>query len=53
MNQHANVGIQQCIQEVSILVKGGDWRNAFETLALEIRKNPDQILERALVDVLF
>lgn len=52
MNQQANSRIQHCLQEVSSLVKVGDWRNAYETLAAENRKNSGQYLERAMIDIL-
>lgn len=34
------------------MVQAHDWRNAYETLAAENRRNPDQNLERALIDIL-
>ncbi len=52
MNQPLSSRIQHCMQEVSGLVEAGDWRNAYEVLACENRRSPDQALERALVDVL-
>jgi hypothetical protein len=52
MNQRASSRIQSCLQEVSAMVHASDWRGAYETLAAENRRNPDQELERALIDVL-
>ena len=52
MNQEISSRIQHCMQEVSVLVEAGDWRNAYDALATENRKSPDQVLERALVDIL-
>jgi hypothetical protein len=40
------------LKEVSPLVKTGDWRNAYETLANLNRKNANATLERAMMDVL-
>jgi hypothetical protein len=40
------------LKEVSPLVKAGDWRNAYETLATVNRKNADATLERAMMDIL-
>ncbi len=52
MKQQADSRIQHCLQEVSSLVMAGDWRNAYETLATENRKNANEHLERALIDIL-
>lgn len=44
--------VRHCLKEVSPLVKAGDWRNAYETLATLNRKNANARLERAMVDIL-
>jgi hypothetical protein len=51
-NVQASCRAHHCVQEVSSLVAAGDWRNAYETLAIENRQNPDQTLERAMIDIL-
>jgi Phytanoyl-CoA dioxygenase (PhyH) len=52
MNQQTIPRIQACLQEASSMVQAHDWVNAYETLASENRKNPDESLERALIDIL-
>jgi hypothetical protein len=44
--------VRHCLREVSSLVRAGDWRNAYETLATLNRKNANETLERAMIDIL-
>lgn len=44
--------VRHCLKEVSPLVKAGDWRNAYETLAIENRKSANATLERTMIDIL-
>lgn len=44
--------VRHCLKEVSPLVKAGDWRNAYETLATLNRKSANTALERAMMDIL-